>query len=126
MNGNDLLMYSQMKQRQASLLSEAADHRLARVQAQARRSRTAQRSDTTTVAAPIDANRGGLVNHGRTSPTRTLTVDTQGRGWTTSQRAGPADVGSAGLGSAGLRRLAARVGASLVVVGQRLERMDRC
>ncbi|HET8984718.1 MAG TPA: hypothetical protein VFN03_03060 [Trueperaceae bacterium] len=102
MNGNDLLMYSLMKQRQESLLSEAAAHHLARAKVRA-----------VQLLGPDLVERGGTTARrvGRAGP------HTAGPRTTRPLTAGPP--------TAGLRRLAARVGTSLVAVGQRLERMDR-
>lgn len=150
MNGNDLLMYSLMKQRQERLLSEAAAYHLAHAQvrapqvraaqvpaaqvrasqvraaevraaqAQARQSTVELRSDMVGQAVPVDPSNVGVLGPGLTSPPRVLRSDLVEGGGTTARR-----VGRAGPRTVGLRRLAARVGTSLVAVGQRLERMDR-
>lgn len=116
MNGNDLLMYSQMKQHQAELVREAAGLHAARAITQAQGPHRRVAVGTVVQHAAVDPKGSGAVRPGTGHTARPAS----GGGATRAAR------GAGGrAGSTSFRRLAARFGTSLVGVGRRLERMAR-
>lgn len=116
MNGNYLLMFSQMKQHQESLLREVEGRRAARMVRQAKQYTADPETGSRGAPTRVDPRRIGVLLPGSGSMLRLPRPDPVHR----------EGVGRPGrLGPSRLRRLAARFGNSLVAVGQRLERMDK-
>lgn len=112
-NGSDLLMYSQMKQRQADLLHEASGlHRARKAALHARARRMAPEHEPTVV----DPGRAGFLRPADGSPTRVTRTRRDSAG--TPPRPGT-------YRSTPLKRFAASFGTRLIAVGRRLERIDR-
>ena len=110
MNGSDLLLYSLMKQHQTKLLREARGLHLARTVTRTARSAGGV-ADPEAQRTALDPKSIGVLRPGGGGRARARGLDGVG----SLQQARPAPLQ--------LRRLAARVGTSLVGVGKRLERL---
>lgn len=120
MNGNDLLMYSQMRQHQADLLTEAAALHAARAVARALREPAIIGTEAivrSAATAQVGAQTSGM------GPRPHVGSRVRGPRVEVPARAGHEE--ATPPGATRLRSVAARVGSSLVAVGRRLERMER-